>query len=543
MAEQRQDNGPTTAGGGVQVRGADHWADEPWDEDWPDDDPPAERLSWTRAGILVLVLAAVAATAVFGARRALTPGEPAARSWGVPYIDVTLTPAYPFQDPGSNPARNVALAFVVASPATPCSPSWGAAYSLDEAGRQLELDRRIVALRAAGGDIMISFGGQANSELAVACTDTGQLTAAYRQVVDRYHADAVDLDIEGTAMADLPSIQRRAEAIAAVQRERPANRPLAVWLTVPVARSGLTSDAAGLVARTLQAGVSLTGVNVMTMDFGADARGGLLATSKEALEASARQLGGIYARLGVTLDGVQRWARLGATPMIGQNDDQGVFTLADARALVAFARAKGLGRLSLWSINRDAPCGPAFANVAVHSTTCSGVTQQPLAFAGVFAALPGRDANSPGSDAITIPSAPARPDDPATSPYPVWRPTAQYPEGYKVVWHGQVYQALWWTQGTDPSSLAASGVPDPWSHLGPVGAQDAAPAPSPVVTGVRERWTPDKLYVKGDRVVLGGLPYQARWVTKGDVPPTEFPVGADSPWQPLFSIPGEPATP
>jgi chitinase len=477
-------------------------------------------------------------------RRALTVSEPTAQSWSVPYVDVTLTPAYQFQDPQSNPARDIALAFVVAAPGDPCIPSWGGAYTFDQAGQHLELDRRIAQLRAAGGDIMISAGGQANQELAVACTDTNKLTAAYREIVRRYDINVLDLDIEGTAVADQASIARRATAVATVQKEREAaGHPLAVWLTLPVSTDGLTADGVALVSATIGGHVSLKGVNAMTMDFGdaAHPTSAMLPASEQALQATATQVADIYRRWGVTLDDVQRWAHVGATPMIGQNDVDGeVFTLEDAKGLATFALDKGLGRMSTWSINRDAPCSASFAAVAVHSTTCSGVAQQPLAFANVFTALPGRAPTAPKSDAITVPDQQTRVDDPATSPYPIWRPSAQYQEAYKVVWHGEVYQAKWYNQGSDPSILAATASAAPWALLGPVGPKDTAPKPSPTVTGVTTLWDSTALYAKGDQVLLDGLPYQARWSTKGDVPSTEFPIGPDSPWQPLFTVPGEP---
>mgnify|MGYP000385156732 CR=1 FL=1 len=48
------------------------------------------------------------------------------------------------------------------------------------------------------------------------------------------------------------------------------------------------------------------------------------------------------------------WAKIGATPMIGQNDlSNEIFTLADAKTLNQFAQKSGLGRLSIWSANRD----------------------------------------------------------------------------------------------------------------------------------------------------------------------------------------------
>src|SRR5258706_1869049 len=158
-------------------------------------DEPAQRLSWLRVGAVVAIVAVLAGGGAVVLRKVSSSAPLLGRSWSVPYVDVTLTPTYEFQNPESNPARDIALAFVVADSSDSCTPSWGGAYSMDEAKQSIELDRRITQLRAAGGDIMISFGGQANKELAFACTDQAKLTAAYRDVVSRYDAAVIDLDI------------------------------------------------------------------------------------------------------------------------------------------------------------------------------------------------------------------------------------------------------------------------------------------------------------------------------------------------------------
>jgi chitinase len=507
---------------------------------------PTERLSVVRLGIVVLIVVAVVGVAFTGVRRAVANAQPRAKSWSVPYVDVTLSPTYQFQDPQSNPSRDVALAFVVADPQKPCQPSWGGAYTLDQAGDALDLDRRIDQLRSAGGDVMISFGGLTNTELAVSCTDQGALESAYRAVIDRYDATVVDIDLEGAALSDTASIGRRVTAIAAIQREKQAaGKQLDVWLTLPVATSGLTADGVGVVRASLQGGVELLGVNAMTMDFG-DAQHpttDMLSASEKALDATATQVGDVYRETGTTLDEAKRWARIGATPMIGQNDVDGeVFTLDDARALVEYAQKKGVARVSTWSLNRDRSCGASFAAVAVHSNTCSGVDQQPLEFASIFNVLPGRAPTAGPTDAITVPDQLPTADDPAHSPYPVWRPTAQYPEGYKVVWHGSVYQAKWYNQGNDPSTVVSSQWQTPWALIGPVSPTDTAPTITTVPTGSLPSWDPTTLYEKGTTVSYDGLPYQARWTTKGDAPSTQFPVGPEAPWKPLFQVPGEPAS-
>ena len=507
---------------------------------------PTERLSLVRVGILLLVAAVVLGVAFTGVRNAVANAQPRAKSWSVPYVDLTLTPTYQFQDPQSNPSRDVALAFVVADPRKPCQPSWGGAYTLDRAAESLELDRRIEQLRAGGGDVMISFGGLTNTELAVACTDPAALEDAYRSVVDRYDATVIDLDIEGDALADTGANERRVAAVAALQKERrAAGKTLDVWLTLPVSTSGLTADGQAIVRSNLQGGVELLGVNAMTMNFG-DAQhptGNMLSASKGALQATADQIGDLYEETGTSLDEAKRWARVGATPMIGQNDVDGeVFTIDDATQLVEFARSKGVARVSMWSLNRDQSCGASFADVAVHSNTCSGVAQQPLQFASIFNTLPGRAPTAGPTDAITVPDQLPTADDPARSPYPVWRPTAQYPEAYKVVWHGSVFQAKWYNQGSEPTTTAANQWETPWALIGPVSPDDTAPTMTTVPPDSLPVWDPTALYEKGTTVSFDGLPYQARWTTKGDAPSTQFPVGPEAAWKPLFQVPGEPAT-
>src|SRR4029453_1264365 len=165
-------------------------------------------------------------------------------------------------------------------------------------------------------------------------------------------------------------------------------------------------------------GVDLRGVNVMTMDYGSVKDPDMLELGTSALEATHKQLTDLYLRLGVQLTSPQVWSRIGATPMIGQNDvDAERFTVADAQGLARFAVDNGLGRVSMWSLNRDAKCRGTFTNVVVHSNTCSGVDQDALAFSKVFAGLPGSAVGTSARDAVEIPDAEPMADDPKTSPY------------------------------------------------------------------------------------------------------------------------------
>src|SRR3954468_12038138 len=101
--------------------------------DWQEPEQPRRRLSWTRLSILVLALGLAGAGGTLEVLHLRNTSGPTAKSWAVPYVDVTLTPTFQFQDPTANPANDVALGFVVADPKNACTPSWGGAYTLGAA--------------------------------------------------------------------------------------------------------------------------------------------------------------------------------------------------------------------------------------------------------------------------------------------------------------------------------------------------------------------------------------------------------------------------
>jgi chitinase len=515
-------------------------------------DQPRPQLSPLRVLIALVLVAAVGTGGWFGLRDVaetrLAKADAASRhaTWFAPYVDATLMPTVAFQDRSASPARDVALGFIVAGKGAQdrCTPTWGTYDTLDGAAARLDLDRRIAQVRGQGGDPIVSFGGQANSELAVACDDPDELRAAYRAVIDRYGVDTLDFDIEGGALADEAANARRAKAVKAIQDDvRARGGRLAVWLTLPVTAEGLNPDAIGVVRSMVAERVDVAGVNVMAMNFGArSAAKDMLGAVEGSLEATGRQLGAL---LGRDLTESQRWGRLGATVMIGQNDTDGErFTVAHARALVRFAREHGLARVSTWSLNRDVQCGSTFPVIGTHSNLCSGVAQRPGEFTRTFARLRGtaRAKSAVVTSTHTLPSATGRTeDDPKRSPYPIWEPEKAYREGYKVVWHQAVYVAKWYTQGDTPDAQNLAAGQAPWRLLGPVLSTDRAPEIPKLPAGTHPAWRPSRVFRAGDRVLHEGLPYRASWYTQGDVPGEAGPNGTPSPWIPLYRVPGEPA--
>jgi chitinase len=265
--------------------------------------------------------------------------------------------------------RSYTLAFVTS---VGCKASWFNAYDPRAAWAKDQVD----AVRAAGGDVKISFGGASGTELAAACPTVDSLFAEYDAVVNAYDLKYVDFDIEGAAVSDTASNDRRSAALARLQQAHPGLR---VSLTLPVLPEGLTSDGVAVVRSAINAGVNLDLVNVMAMDYGRPGTDyGTAAV--QAAQSTHDQLRALYP----ARTDAQLWAAVGVTPMIGENDDHQVFGLAAAQQLVAFAQQHHLGELAFWEMGRDAN---ACTGGALYK--CTNVPQQPFDFAKVFAKYTG----------------------------------------------------------------------------------------------------------------------------------------------------------
>ena len=295
-----------------------------------------------------------------------------------PYVDATNWPTPDLvQTAAARSTRELTLAFIV-SGSTPCRASWGGYYDRDAKF----MTAQIAALRAAGGDVIMSFGGAANQELALTCTTVQALADEYQAVIDAYQLTSIDFDIEGAATNDAASVQRRSAAIAILQqRARAANRKLDVTLTLPVMPYGLTPDGLAVVRSAVNAGVVLSSIDIMTMDYGlGSAQGKMGIWAIEAATSTHNQIAPLYP----TLSSAQRYALVGVIPMIGQNDILGeIFTLSDAAYVRSQATTLGLARIAIWSASRDQPC-PEGPNTRAQNN-CSSVAAPAGAFSKALA--------------------------------------------------------------------------------------------------------------------------------------------------------------
>jgi chitinase len=268
--------------------------------------------------------------------------------YAAPYLQIAGSDAGDLAaDRSASGDKFYTLAFL--TPKSGCTAEW------EDGGDSVgAFSSQINVLKAAGGNVIISFGGAAGGELAQTCTSVSNLTAAYKKVVDTYGVTRLDFDIEGSVLDDSTANARRAQALAALQAAEPA---VQIDFTVPVDPTGLESNAINLLKGAKSKGVKVNLVNIMTMDFG-DGQNAL-ADAESAAKATATQLESVY---GVSAS--QAWNMLGLTPIAGQNDDNENFTQANASTLESFAASHGVQELAFWEVDGyDKGTGYAYSKI------------------------------------------------------------------------------------------------------------------------------------------------------------------------------------
>ncbi|MFA4861316.1 chitinase [Methanoregula sp.] len=428
-----------------------------------------------------------------------------------PFVDTGLYPDQALSTiSGSTGIRYYTLAFITSGSSG--APTWAGVIPL---GDHHYLDE-VTKVRATGGDVIISFGGASGSELASVVTDADTLQARYQSVIDSYNATWIDFDIEGAAISDAGSVDRRNRVIARLEA---ANPGLRVSYTLPVEPDGLSADGLSLLKNAVKNGVRVDVVNIMTMDFGSyyapNPEGKMGDYAIEAAESLKTQLQVLYPEKNAS----QIYRMIGITPMIGRNDVQAeVFTLEDAKKVVTYAKEHGIGLLSMWSLGRDNGSG---AGSSWASATSSGLDQTTFAFSGIFNTVTGS-----GTVITPVPTVTVSPSvtptvtttvtatpTPSTTPAgeaTAWKAESTYVSGDRVTYGGEIYTAQWWTKNDIPGKSSV------WKRA-------TTGSSGPVV------WETTAVYTAGDKVTSNGRVYQAQWWTTGEIP------GTANVWKPVSS--------
>jgi len=450
-----------------------------------------------------------------------------------PYVDVTRGIEYPLdQKIKELGTKYFTLAFIIADENG--NPSWTGSSTTGKLD-SYSINTAIKRARALGGDVRISFGGVSGTELALRSSSTADLQAKYKQVIDAYDVTQVDFDIEGGAISDTASIERRSQAIANLQKDyKQQGKNLKVWLTLPVMPEGLTVQGRGVVASAVKNGIDVAGVNIMAMNYGSSYLGNMGDYAIQAMTSTQNQIKQVYTENNLTVTDGDAWGKIGVTPMIGVNDVQAeVFYPDDATKVLNFAKQKGVTYIGAWSLNRDdhPGSGPLY--------DYTGIQTEKNAFSRIFVSFSGGGSNS-GTGDTQPPTAPTGVASTSTTSNSVtlkWNASTDnigvqryevYRDNIKV---GETSSLAYTDSNLQPATL--------YTYI--IKAVDAAgnttSSPSFTIktvdasTSNYPAWSASKAYNAGEIVSYKGINYRAKWWSHNFPPDTEVENSWDTPWE------------
>jgi hypothetical protein len=326
------------------------------------------------------------------------PPPPTGSMWFAPFKDFTYdvnwttTPPTPNLIPteqGSG-AKHFILAFIVSDQfaTNKCSASWGGnSVSITGMGIGWGLSS-IAQLRALGGDVGISFGGENGVTLASACTSVDDLYAIYKNAIATYNPAILDFDIEGGAAGDTAANTRRFQALQKLQGDYPS---LKISLTLSTDINGMS--ALHLAQQAHDLGINIAYYNLMTMAWYSGKLPGqpISASIEAAVAAATTQLAGIYTTL--TTEQIHQMIR--TTARLGIDYDNSQFLISDVAPLVTAAQAGNWGGLSYWSMDVDSNSNCAKATPGKADAGCTGTTTVPYTYTKAFLAAIGSSETTP----------------------------------------------------------------------------------------------------------------------------------------------------
>lgn len=284
-----------------------------------------------------------------------------------PYVDAC---AWPIPDlvkmSQDSDLKYFTLAFITADAEN--HASWSGTIPLESQ----HMLAKIRDIRTAGGDVSISFGGANGQEIAQVIEDVDVLVAEYSRVIDLYSLNRMDFDIEGGAVAEDKSVDRRNKAIVELQKKYPQ---LQITYCLPVLPTGLALAGEKLVQNAKKNGADIESFHGMSMDFGDSAAPDPEGRMAAYVISSAENL-----RKQVMTAGYAT-PKIGLIPMIGVNDvTSEVFRILDATWVRDFFKTTPwVTYIGWWSVNRDQPGVGQGAN-----PFNSGINQAPYDFAKTF---------------------------------------------------------------------------------------------------------------------------------------------------------------
>jgi hypothetical protein len=256
------------------------------------------------------------------------------------------------------------IAFVLANG---CNPVWDGEGGLTGGVHASTIN----AIRAAGGDVVPSFGGYSGNKLGPNCSTPELLAGAYQKVIDAFGLKAIDIDIENTDEFENFTVQDRIlNALKIVKQKNPTIKTI---LTFGTNTSGPSSTGIRLINQAKALGANVDVFAIMPFDFGGGAN-----MYQNTVNATEGLKNAVKSAFGYT--DAQAYSRLGISGMNGLSDQQELTTVATWTQIRDYAKSKGLARFTFWAVNRDRGC----AGGGVVSN-CSGIAQNDWDFTRVTA--------------------------------------------------------------------------------------------------------------------------------------------------------------
>jgi len=325
-----------------------------------------------------LAMAAAAAGLVVGGPAmapAMAAGTPLPAHVYAPYYETYLAPNTPSltATAQTSGAKYFTLAFLQSAGRNSCSLNWNGNSS--QPLNYYAAD--IASLRAAGGDVIPSFGGysadQGGTEIADSCKDVNAIAADYESVITTLGVTRLDMDVEAKSLNNTAGIDRRNKAIALTEQWAAASGiPLQIQYTLPVEQYGLDPNGEAVLQNAVANGAAVNSVNIMVFDYYI-AGEGVVNMGQAAINAANNthtQLTSIF----TNLTSAQIWNSEAMTMLPGIDDypkKTEVTYLPDAQTMLNFAQQQNMNFLSIWAIQRDNGGCPGTRD----SNTCSGITQ------------------------------------------------------------------------------------------------------------------------------------------------------------------------
>lgn len=257
------------------------------------------------------------------------------------------------------------IAFVLSNGG--CAPTWD--------GGATAATNTINAVRNAGGDVIVSFGGWGGAKLGEHCSSASALAGAYQKIIDQFHLKAIDIDIEATEMST-HAVQDR--VLGALKIVKQKNAGIKVVVTMGTTTSGPDADGVRLIQQGKALGAGVDVWSIMPFDFSSG--GDMWAHTKSAAEGLKNDLKSAFGWSDATA-----YSHMGISSMNGKTDNAGeTVTLANFTSILSYAQSNHLARLTYWSANRDRPCGSGG-----NGDTCSGISQKANDFSKVIGKFTG----------------------------------------------------------------------------------------------------------------------------------------------------------